>query len=106
MEESNEIVKLVNRHWNTSNDNERDALIKLMTTFESPEWSKYMFKAEKNDIIGSEQLMQHYDDIMDSSARGIADHDGTIKINFDKNYYQEKLSALTDYIAAYLDNTK
>ena len=50
--------------------------------------------------------MQHYDDIMDSSARGITDHDGTVKVNLDKNYYQEKLSALTDYIAAYLDNTK
>lgn len=47
MKESNERVKLVNRRWNIASDDERDALIKLMTTFESPEWSKYMFKAEK-----------------------------------------------------------
>lgn len=106
MKESSEIVKLIDRRWNAASDSERDALIKLMTTFESPEWSRYIFKAEKDNIAGSKQLMKHYDDIMDSSARGIADHDGTVEVDFNKDYYKEKLSALAYYLATYLDSTK
>ena len=35
---------------------------------------------------------------MDSSARGVADHDGTVKVNFDAKYYQRQVDALTSYL--------
>jgi hypothetical protein len=35
---------------------------------------------------------------MDSSARGVADHDGMVKVNFDAKYYQRQVNTLTNYL--------
>ncbi|MCG5106046.1 hypothetical protein MBO12_03385 [Candidatus Saccharibacteria bacterium] len=92
------IKNLVARHWDKSGDVERNALIDLMVAFESPDWSQYVYKAKRGDISGDELILERQAEIMDSSARGVADHDGTVKVNFDTKYYQRQVNALTSYL--------
>lgn len=52
----------------------------------------------KNQIAGSDVLLKHKAALVDAGARGIADHDGTMLINFDSNYYQRQVKALLGYL--------
>mgnify|MGYP000952488858 CR=1 FL=1 len=88
------VKNLVARRWDKSGDVERNALIDLMVAFESPEWSQ----AKRGDISGAKLILERQAEIMDSSARGVADHDGTVKVNFDTKYYQRQVDALTNYL--------
>lgn len=93
------IKNLVARRWDKSGDVERNALIDLMVAFESPDWSQYVYyRAKRGDISGAELILERQAEIMDSSARGVADHDGTVKVNFDTKYYQRQVDALTSYL--------
>lgn len=92
------IKNLVARRWDKSGDVERNALIDLMVVFESPDWSQYVYRAKQGDISGAELILERQAEIMDSSARGVADHDGTVKVNFDTKYYQRQVDALTSYL--------
>ena len=92
------VKNLVARRWDKSGDVERNALIDLMVAFESPDWSQYVYKAKRGDISGAELILERQAEIMDSSARGVADHDGTVKVNFDTKYYQRQVNALTSYL--------
>lgn len=92
------VKNLVARRWDKSGDVERNALIDLMVAFESPDWSQYVYRAKRDDISGSELILEHQAEIMDSSARGVADHDGTVKVNFDTKYYQRQVDALANYL--------
>ena len=92
------IKNLVTRRWDKSGDVERNALIDLMVAFESPEWSQYVYRAKRGDISGAELILERQAEIMDSSARGVADHDNTVKVNFDTKYYQRQVDALTSYL--------
>ena len=92
------IKNLVTRRWDKSGDVERNALIDLMVAFESPDWSQYVYRAKRGDILGDELILERQAEIMDSSARGVADHDGTVKVNFDTKYYQRQVNALTNYL--------
>lgn len=92
------IKNLVARRWDKSGDIERSALIDLMVAFESPYWSQYVYKAKRGDISGAELILERQAEIMDSSARGVADHDNTVKVNFDTKYYQRQVDALTSYL--------
>ena len=92
------IEKLVAQRWGESDDAERNALIDLMVAFESPYWSQYVYRAKRGDILGAKLILERQAEIMDSSARGVADHDGTVKVNFDTRYYQRQVDALTSYL--------
>ena len=92
------IEKLVAQRWGESDDAERNALIDLMVAFESPDWSQYVYRAKRGDISGAELILERQAEIMDSSARGVADHDNTVKVNFDTKYYQRQVDALTSYL--------
>ena len=92
------IKNLVTRRWDKSGDVERNALIDLMVAFESPYWSQYVYRAKRGDISGDELILERQAEIMDSSARGVADHDGTVKVNFDAKYYQRQVDALINYL--------
>ena len=92
------IKNLVTRRWDKSGDVERNALIDLMVAFESPDWSQYVHRAKRGDISGAELILERQAEIMDSSARGVADHDGTVKVNFDTKYYQRQVDALANYL--------
>lgn len=92
------IEKLVAQRWGESDDAERNALIDLMVAFESPDWSQYVYRAKRGDISGAKLILERQVEIMDSSARGVADHDGTVKVNFDTKYYQRQVDALTNYL--------
>ncbi len=92
------IKNLITRRWDKSGDVERNALIDLMVAFESPSWSQYVYQAERNALPGSRLILGRQREIMDSSVRGVADHDGTVKVNFDAKYYQRQVDALTNYL--------
>lgn len=92
------IKNLIARRWDKSDDVERNALIDLMVAFESPYWSQYVYGAKRGDISGAELILERQAEIMDSSARGVADHDGTVKVNFDTKYYQRQVDVLTSYL--------
>lgn len=92
------IEKLVAQRWGESDDAERNALIDLMVAFESPDWSQYVYRAKRGDISGTELILERQAEIMDSSARGVADHDGTVKVNFDAKYYQRQVDTLVSYL--------
>ena len=92
------IEKLVAQRWGESDDAERNALIDLMVAFESPSWSQYVYQAERNALPGSGLILGRQREIIDSSVRGVADHDGTVKVNFDTKYYQRQVDALTSYL--------
>ncbi len=92
------IEKLVAQRWGESDNAERNALIDLMVAFESPDWSQYVYRAKRGDISGAELILECQVEIMDSSARGVADHDNTVKVNFDTKYYQRQVDALTSYL--------
>lgn len=92
------IKNLVTRHWDKSGNVERNALIDLMVAFESPDWSQYVYRAKRGDISGAELILERQAEIMDSSARGVADHDGTVEVNFDAKYYQRQVGALANYL--------
>ena len=92
------IKNLVTRRWDKSGDVERNALIDLMVAFESPDWSQHVYRAKRGDISGAELILERQAEIMDSSARGVADHDGTVKVNFDTKYYQRQVDALANYL--------
>ena len=92
------LKNLVARCWDKSGDVERNALIDLMVAFESPDWSQYVYRAKQGDVSGAELILERQAEIMDSSARGVADHDGTVKVNFDAKYYQRQVDALTNYL--------
>ena len=92
------IEKLVAQRWGESDDAERNALIDLMVAFESPSWSRYVYQAERNALPGSGLILGRQREIIDSSVRGVADHDGTVKVNFDAKYYQRQVDALTSYL--------
>lgn len=92
------IKNLVTRHWDKSGDVERNALIDLTVAFESPDWSQYVYRAKRGDISGTELILERQAEIMDSSARGVADHDGTVKVNFDAKYYQRQVDTLVSYL--------
>ena len=92
------IEKLVAQRWGESDDAERNALIDLMVAFESPDWSQYVYRAKRGDISGAKLILERQAEIMDSSARGVADHDGTVKVNFDTKYYQRQVDALANYL--------
>ena len=92
------IEKLVAQRWGESDDAERNALIDLIVAFESPDWSQYVYRAKRGDISGAKLILERQAEIMDSSARGVADHDGTVKVNFDAKYYQRQVDALTSYL--------
>lgn len=92
------VKSLVTRRWDKSGDVERNALIDLMVAFESPYWSQYVYRAKRGDISGAELILERQAEIMDSSARGVADHDGTVMVNFDAKYYQRQVNALTSYL--------
>lgn len=92
------VKNLVARRWDKSGDVERNALIDLMVVFESPDWSQYVYRAKQGDISGAELILERQAEIMDSSARGVADHDGTVEVNFDAKYYQRQVDALANYL--------
>ena len=92
------VKNLVARRWDKSGDVERNALIDLMVAFESPDWSQYVYRAKRGDISGAKLILERQAEIMDSSARGVADHDGTVKVNFDAKYYQCQVDSLTSYL--------
>ena len=92
------IKNLIARRWDKSGDVERNALIDLMVAFESPSWSRYVYQAERNALPGSRLILGRQREIIDSSVRGMADHDGTVKVNFDTKYYQRQVDALTSYL--------
>ena len=92
------IKNLVARHWDKSGDVERNALIDLMVAFESPDWSQYVYRAKRGDISGAKLILERQAEIMDSSARGVADHDNTIAVSFDVKYYQRQVGALANYL--------
>lgn len=97
-----EIAKIVDARWGRADDSEKRQLVGLMATFESEYWSKYLYAAERGELLGANIILEHKDDLTDSIGRGIADHDGTIDVHFDKQYYMAKLSALAQYAAKYL----
>ena len=92
------IEKLVAQRWGESDDAERNALIDLMVAFESPDWSQYVYRAKRGDISGAKLILERQVEIMDSSARGVADHDNTIAVSFDVKYYQRQVGALANYL--------
>ena len=92
------IEKLVAQRWGESDDAERNALIDLMVAFESPSWSRYVYQAERNALTGSGLILDRQREIIDSSVRGVADHDNTIAVSFDVKYYQRQVSALANYL--------
>ena len=92
------VKNLVAWRWDKSGDVERNALIDLMVAFESPDWSQYVYRAKRGDILGAELILERQAEIMDSSARGVADHDGTVKVNFDTKYYQRQVDTLVSYL--------
>ena len=89
---------MIARRWDKPGDVERNALIDLIVAFESPDWSQYVYRAKRGDISGAELILERQAEIMDSSARSVADHDGTVKVNFDTKYYQRQVDALTNYL--------
>lgn len=93
-----QVEQLIEQAWPTATTEKREKLVRLMVAFESPEWDKYLFAAEKNQIAGSDVLLKHKAELVDAGARGIADHDGTMLINFDSNYYQRQVEALLGYL--------
>ena len=92
------IKNLIARRWDKSGDVERNTLIDLMVAFESPDWSQYVYRAKRGDISGAKLILERQVEIMDSSARGVADHDNTVKVNFDAKYYQRQVDTLTSYL--------
>ena len=92
------IEKLVAQRWGESDDAERNALIDLMVAFESPSWSRYVYQAERNALPGSGLILGRQREIIDSSVRGVADHDNTIAVSFDVKYYQRQVGALANYL--------
>ena len=92
------IKNLIARRWDKSGDVERNALIDLMIAFESPDWSQYVYRAKRGDISGAKLILERQVEIMDSSVRGVSDHDNTVKVNFDTKYYQRQVDALTSYL--------
>ncbi len=92
------IKNLITQRWDISDDTERNALIDLMVAFESPSWSQYVYKAEQGAVLGAKLILDRQAEIMDSSARGVADHDGTVEVNFDAKYYRRQVGALANYL--------
>ncbi len=92
------IKNLIVRRWDKSGDVERNALIDLMVAFESPDWSQYVYRAKRGDISVAKLILERQVEIMDSSARGVADHDNTVVVSFDVKYYQRQVGALANYL--------
>ena len=92
------IKNLIAQRWDKSGDVERNALIDLMVAFESPSWSQYVYQAERNALPGSGLILGRQREIMDSSVRGVANHDNTIAVSFDVKYYQRQVGALANYL--------
>ena len=42
-----QVEQLVEQTWPTATTEKREKLVRLMVAFESPEWDKYLFAAEK-----------------------------------------------------------
>ena len=93
-----QVEQLIEQAWPTATTEKREKLVRLMVAFESPEWDKYLFAAEKNQIAGSDVLLKHKAELVDAGARGIADHDDTMIANFDADYYQRQVRTLLDYL--------
>lgn len=91
------LEKIVDDRWSQADDNERQLLIEIMKAIPDAEWSKYVFAAEKGQIVGSDLLLSNRDEIMNSSDEGIAFAD--IDVKRDDDYYQRQIGALASYIA-------
>lgn len=91
------LEKIVDDRWSQADDDERQLLIEIMKAIPDAEWSKYVFAAEKGQIVGSDLLLSNRDEIMNSSNDGIASADTYVKCGDD--YYQRQIGALVSYMA-------
>ena len=90
------IESVVESRWEHATKPERELLVKLMESCPSEMWSKYIFAAEKNEIVDYDLLLKHRDEILNSANEAVASKD--IEMKNDVGYYQRQVGALASYL--------
>lgn len=96
-----DIKAIVDRRWNQADDTERRLLVQIMRVIPCNGWFKYIEKAEKGEIPGSDLLLNYRDDLDDIATEGVARDD--VAMNQGSVMYLAQVIALTEYIE-YLTN--
>lgn len=91
------LEKVVDDRWPQADDDERQLLIEIMKVVPDPKWSKYVFAAEKEQILSSDLLLMNREEIMNSSDEGIASAD--VNVERGDDYCQRQIGALVSYVA-------